>query len=65
LASSLGAAAVAGIVIGAIVLVAGVGSGAVVAIVGAGAGGGVVSVMSNPVYVAAGTGGSNPLNKDC
>jgi hypothetical protein len=62
LASGLAGATVAGIVIGAVVLLVGLGSGAAVAITGAAGAGGVVAIQSNPLYTAAGTSGTNPLS---
>jgi len=61
LASSIGGAALAGIVIAAVVLVVGLGAGAGVAIAGAAGAGGVVAISSNPLYQGAGTSGTNPL----
>jgi len=63
LASALGTAAIAGIVIGAAVLLAGLGTAAGVAIVGAAGAGGVALVAHNPTYVPSGAAGNNVLYK--
>jgi len=63
IASALGTAAIAGIVIGAAVLLAGLGTAAGVAIVGAAGAGGVALVAHNPTYVPSGAAGNNVLYK--
>jgi hypothetical protein len=63
LASVLTTAAVAGIVIGAVLLAAGLGGGAAVAIAQVAGGGGAVVTASNPLYAGTGTASDNPLNR--
>jgi hypothetical protein len=61
LASTLGTAAIAGIVCGAVILAAGVGGGAAAAVAGGAGAGGATAVFNNPTFVSQGMEGNNPI----